>query len=328
MIEKNETIYYIKGLSIISVISAHCNSVLDRTAFFPNQCSLILQNIGTLGVICFFVISGMLFHYKKGKMLSFFKKKLMLIGVPWLISATCIYIYIYIRKPPISFWGWANFVIGNGSYCYYLTILISFYLIFSLLFFMRTTIAVVICEVITVVSTIWFYDIGGLSPYLNIFNWIGYFALGLHISYYKEKFAYVYSKFQPLLKKNVLIFFFVLTVQLWRGSGGGYWNGLNVIVCWLGAITLTAIAILIERYQIPVLAKIIRTCGKISFFIYLWHMPFAGIVARVMNASILINLVLLRPVIVLMFTVIFYVIIKKISIKFHLDKIVPFIGIK
>ena len=30
MKEKNKTIYYIKGLSIFSVICAHCNSVLDK----------------------------------------------------------------------------------------------------------------------------------------------------------------------------------------------------------------------------------------------------------------------------------------------------------
>ena len=34
MIRRNETIYYIKGLAIISVISAHCNAVLDNTNRF------------------------------------------------------------------------------------------------------------------------------------------------------------------------------------------------------------------------------------------------------------------------------------------------------
>ena len=71
MKKKNETIYYIKGLAILSVICAHCNSVLNHEAEFVNKCSLILQNIGTLGVICFFVISGMLFHYRKGHIVVF-----------------------------------------------------------------------------------------------------------------------------------------------------------------------------------------------------------------------------------------------------------------
>lgn len=75
MINRNETIDYINGLAIISVISAHCNSVLNTTNRFAVISSLFLQNIGTLGVICFFVISGILFHYPGKDIGQFFQKK-------------------------------------------------------------------------------------------------------------------------------------------------------------------------------------------------------------------------------------------------------------
>ena len=126
MKKKNETIYYIKGLAILSVICAHCNSVLNHEAEFVNKCSLILQNIGTLGVICFFVISGMLFHYRKGHIVVFLKKRFNYICIPWFISATCVYLYVYLRMPPLSVSSWINFVLGNGSYCY--GILSGFYI--------------------------------------------------------------------------------------------------------------------------------------------------------------------------------------------------------
>ncbi len=54
--KKNEMIFYIKGLSIISVICAHCNAVPDTAPYFPRICSLILQNIGTGG-------GDLLFYY-------------------------------------------------------------------------------------------------------------------------------------------------------------------------------------------------------------------------------------------------------------------------
>ena len=61
--------------------------------------------------------------------------------------------------PPLSVSSWINFVLGNGSYCYYLTMLMVFYLVFTFLPFMRTNIAFIVCEIVTVASTIfWLSD--------------------------------------------------------------------------------------------------------------------------------------------------------------------------
>ena len=189
MIKRNETIDYIKGIAIISVISAHCNTVLDTTDQFAVLSSLLLQNIGTLGVICFFVISGILFHHPGKNIGRFFKKKVTNIVIPWLISGTFVYLYVYLRKPPITLGGWINFILGNGSYCYYLTVLMMLYIIFTLVSFMHNNRVLFVCEGITVISTIWFYNIGDMNPYLNILNWIGYFALGVQISRNHEKYG-------------------------------------------------------------------------------------------------------------------------------------------
>lgn len=207
MKEKNEVIYYIKGLAIISVIAAHCNAISEEGSKFAQISSLLLQNIGTWGVICFFVISGYLFHVSSSKI--FFMKKLKYICVPWVISATCVYLYVYLRKPPVTLLSWINFVVGNGSYLYYLTVLMMFYVIFFAFPFMCTEVAFIICELATAVSVLWFYNIGGVNPYLNPLNWIGYFTLGMQMRKHQNIPGDEEAKLRKMVK------------GCWKWVGGG-----------------------------------------------------------------------------------------------------------
>lgn len=332
MIKRNETIDYVKGLAIISVISAHCNTILDSDNRVELLFSLLLQNIGTLGVICFFVISGMLFHYPGKNMRLFFKKKISNIIIPWIISATCIYLYVCLRKPPITLKGYLNFVFGNGSYCYYLTVLMVLYVLFTFLPFMRKKLALIVCEGITVICAAYFYNMGGVNPYLNIFNWIGYFALGVQISENQEIWTRLKQRIVPKFSFWTILssglYTFVLIYQLYNQKAGSYWNGINVIFCWIGAITFVLIAIMIEKSKDNILRRMIFRAGVDSFGIYIWHMPVAGIVARFMCCKPLNGLVLIRPIIVLLIMLTVFIVTKKIIFKMKLDKYLSFLGLR
>lgn len=290
--KKSETIYYIKGLSILSVICAHCNAVLNTGSIFAQTCSTLLGNIGTFGVICFFMISGGLFHFTDKKI--FFKKKLVHIVVPWIISATCVFLYVRLRKPPLTITAWFNFVIGNGSYCYYLTMLMLFYVLFVFVSFMQNEKILILCIAVTVVSLFFCYNLG-FSPYMNPLNWIGYFAGGMIIRKHEIDF-----KVTPrLYAVTVLIMSGLLIYQVYMHAGG-YFGGINVLTCWSGALVL----LLTGKYMgskkdYNFVKKILKYSGEKSYFIYLWHMPVAGIIARIMNIKPLINFVLLRPLIIL-----------------------------
>lgn len=331
MKKRNVTIEYIKGLAILSVISAHCNSVSNSSNQFAIASSLFLQNIGTLGVICFFVISGVLFHHPGKNVGIFFKRKLKNIGIPWLISATCVYLYVYLRKPQMTLHSWLNFIFGNGSYCYYLTILMVLYLIFTVIPFMRTNLALVLCEMITIVSTIWFYGIWEINPYLNILNWIGYFALGVQIAREQS----ILAKIKEISNSNSLLciaiyigYVLLLGFQIYNGRGGSYWNGINVISCWIGAITLVLLAKQCEKREPFIVSKIIHQAGVDSFTIYIWHMPIAGIMARIMCNDSINWLVLVRPIIVLLIMLVTFSVAKKWIKKIKLCRIARYFGLQ
>lgn len=332
MINRNKTIDYIKGLAIISVVSAHCNAVLDTNNRFAVISSLLLQNIGTLGVICFFVISGILFHHPSKNVGQFFKKKVKNIVIPWFISATCIYLYVYFRKPPITLKGYINFVFGNGSYCYYLTVLMVLYTLFTFLSFMRKNLVLIVCEGLTVISTIYFYNIGGVNPYLNIFNWIGYFALGVQISENQEIWTSLKQRIVPHISFLAILssgfYIFILIYQLYYQKSGGYWNGINVIFGWIGSITIVLIAIIIEKGKDNIIRRIIFQAGVESFGIYIWHMPMAGIVAHIMCIGPMNWLVLIRPIIVLLIMLTVFRVTKKIIFNMKLDKYLGYLGLR
>ena len=315
--EKNITIEYIKGVAIVSVICAHCNAILDTSNRMAVFSSLLLQNFGTLGVICFFVISGILFHYPENGIRKFFKKKIKNIIFPWLISATCVYLYVHLRKPPLSINGWLNFVFGNGSYCYYLTELMILYITFIILSFLRTNVGLLLCEGVTIIFSIWFWKYSDINPYLNILNWIGYFALGIQIAKYPTIWSHVKNiictKF--FSSSIVLGYMILLGYQIYNQKGGSYWDGINVIACWSGATTLALFAHYLVNVKNCKLSKIIHQIGVDSFAIYIWHMPIAGIVARIMCIDLFSYFVLIRPIIVLGLIYIFFGCVKKIFPK-------------
>ena len=318
MITRNETIYYIKGLAMISVISAHCNTISAESSKLAHISSLFLQNIGTWGVICFFVISGYLFHASNPK--KFFLKKLKYICIPWIISATCVYLYVYLRKPPVSLSSWLNFVIGNGSYLYYLTVLMLLYVTFVAFSFMRTEAVLIICELVTVGSALYFFNIGGINPYLNPLNWIGYFAFGVQICKHQDIFESIEVKLRKCSWGIFILIAIMLVWQISQGNSGSYWNGMNTTISWLGAVMLGISGqLLCRRQRIKRICMFVHNAGAESFFVYLWHMPIAGIVARLMDRDFCREFTILRPLIVLIIVLNIGYLLEKIITKIKLQ---------
>ncbi len=324
---KNGAITYIKGLSIISVICAHCNSI-EGGGYFVRFSSLLLQNWGTIGVICFFILSGALFDAEKGTGKEFLGKKAKSLCVPWLISGLAVFFYVYLRKPPITIKNMLNYMIGNGSYLYYMSMLFICYLIFRFLPFMRTIPALIICIILTIISTMFFYSPFNRSPYMNIFNWVGYFALGAIIRKYQTKVDAILKSLIKWRFVVYLLYIAVLVFQLWRGEGGWYFKGINVPFCWIGAVALIVMGIKIEQFEKTPIKSIIGILGKNTLFIYLWHMPIAGIVARLMSYSYLSYLMLVRPLIIVAIMMFASWLIKLILQKIKGEQLGFIVGIK
>ncbi len=295
----SQSISLLKGLAIFSVICAHCNTVPENANGFVHACSHMLANLGTVGVICFFIISGFLFRCESKK--TFFSKRLVALGAPWIIGSVAVYLYVALRNPPLSLSGFLNFMIGNGSYFYYLTILFLFYLTFAFVPFLKRTIPLLVLIVTGIVSGLLFSDGTFITPtpYLNYFNWVGYFALGVLIRTYLKSFVILFDKLHKLRFCIYVAYLIILTYQIITAQNGYYFGFPEMFFAWCGAISFLLLSVDIKEIKCIPLKRALQSSGDSSLFIYIWHMPIAGIIANLFSYHPFTVLVIVRPFVVL-----------------------------
>ena len=119
----------------------------------------------------------------------------------------------------------------------------------------------------------------------------------------------------------------LITIQLIRKDGGYYFGGLRAITSWAGAASVAMLGICLSGSKETKLMKLLGYVGKNSFFVYIWHMPIAGIVARLASIGPLQYTVLLRPFVVLAVVMVAYKIAEVLLRKLKLGKLGFLMGI-
>lgn len=258
--------FILKAMAIFSVICAHCPYDTDSVL------SCVLNNLGVIGVPIFFFLSGFFYRTKKYDFKELLIKKLKTLILPWFFCGIVVYLYVAVRKGG-DLLAMANFLIGNGSFLYYMPVVFLFYVIF---YFIKDNRGLII--IMALVSLIWMVVQGVYSPlvdfvypYLNPLNWMLYFSFGIYVQYYAnvEKAILLIEKFKWVLIAAGGVTFILLAAINYKLS---YWNILFPAVeciCFLGMLALS-----FEKWMGN---KLILDIGKESFAIYLLHMPIVGI---------------------------------------------------
>lgn len=299
IMSEREYIYILKGFATISIVSAHCAKVGNQTNNLNILFSWILNQVGSIGVGIFFLISGYLFYKDNNTFINFFKKKIRTIFIPWIVTGTLVYIYIYLRKYSLEISTWIKFLLGDGSYLYYLTLLMIFYIGF---FYKKDNINILkgIIFIFTISIIITANGIlDGINPYLNPFNFIGYFSIGLLISkkYSLLEIGYKLNKYKFLL---LVLYIAGLSIVRVLKISTGYWGHSTLVIQPIAILLIFSLQN--SKFK---LNKGLIYIGRNSFAIYLLHMPFAGIIANIFTRLNLWIITLLRPLIVIMITIIF-----------------------
>ncbi|WP_338778808.1 acyltransferase [Metabacillus sp. FJAT-52054] len=294
--EERQCIDSMKAFSIISVIFAHTSSSPEGAVPFF---SLLSANIGTVGVVVFFIISGYLFGKKQPPFFLFLKKK-KVVFIPWIFCGSLIYLvtqYGGTISEPLTLTKLFLYLIGYDTYLYYLSMLIVSYLvlfklkeynIFLYLFILMTVISVFL----TSLNKLWM-----IQPYINPFNWLGFFSLGI-LLFKKANITKIYIICRKYSMLIILLFvgFLCLSIYLKEGS---YWSSFSLFIELSGAMIIVIIA------GRTFSNTLVRYIGKQSFAIYLLHMPVAGITNIIINNTLGIGIVpLIKPIIVLFIVVI------------------------
>lgn len=267
-----------RAFALISIVCAHVT--FRGEASFADRLYSVL---GSIGVITYMFMSG--YYYSTQKFNSFFamlKNKAISVGIPWLFLGTVIYVYnSLVGGAAITPLEWFKWVIGYKTYLYYVTVLFICFMLFY-----KTNKAILIaCIPITIISLMataagmldGVIEALHITHYLNIFNWIGIFALGKLLSQDDAKKLYT---FILKIRYPIIILFILATAALciFNTVRVGYFSYVGIYFEALSALFIFAISTfkIFEN-------KLVEKIANNSFAIYLIHMAVVGLSGKVIN---------------------------------------------
>lgn len=297
----NIYIYILKAIAIFSVVCAHSTPLMDSNSKINVFSSQMLDYLGTFGVPVFFCISGYLFAGNTRTWGKFWKRKVFTLFIPWICCETLLWLYVVLRKGGISITAWLLFLLGYHHTTYYLTILVVFYVIYWKI---RKPCVIWILNIVSILSMVqtgWstgiFYLFNTVidSYYLNPFNWMLFFGIGLWIHSQKEQENIrEFRDWQGILCIGGSIVYFA--VHYYFGWEIYYFSKYALIGNLLNLGTVVYLGRKLMNWnKKALLIKI----GEWSFSIYLLHQFVAGIVVAITNHWDCFLLTLCRPWIIL-----------------------------
>lgn len=275
--------------AIISVVSAHVG-IGDNSSVFT-----ILKTAASIGVIIFMILSG--YYYNPQKYMSVSKiinAKIRTIIIPWFFVGSVLYVWGVVEGlKAINIIDWMLYIIGKGSFFYYMTMLILCFVIFY-----RTNIVLEISAILITIISVYLTAAGKLenminacniTDYLNILNWIGYFAIG---SLLKRVSTDNLLKFFDKTKWAMLIIFLLAFSFLSMNNiDSSYFSYIGPPFHIIAASAIFSIST-IKAFD----KKVLHTVSNMTFGVYLIHM----VLIAILNDIYLTNTVLqlLSPFIV------------------------------
>lgn len=325
----SNSIYYFKAIAIFCVLLAHC-CIWSNESQIGKSLSLVLKNLGTIGVAIFFVVSGFLFDKSKSRkkdFISFFSVKFKRICIPWFFSAVVFLLYIGVRHD-VDFVSLLLNAIGIKSFYWYLAITIQLYIIYYFIYKCKKTYTIVaflgtfsFCYPIMSFASIDYL----MNFELNPIRWFFFFSAGICISYFyrnKKMMNIISSQF---LKFFCLFLFVTVLFILWyQNISLSYKSVFYIPFASLGFISvLLIVQILMKR---KVLSTTLIKIGKYSFGLYLYQMfPWTGLLVYIANKFNIPLLILLNPFICLFICVIELDVICLIFKRINKEKYVPYL---
>lgn len=266
---------YLKFWAVVSIVAAHVYIENDTTLVL-NYIKVFLNYFGSIGVGLFFIVAGFLWG-KKGVNIN---KSIDRLVLPWLISGSCIFFYVYIRKADLSFDifnSYFSYILGQGSYLYYMTVYFAFMLSiriwgnkYSILIFSLSSFVYYAFQVPV------FHIYLGLHEHLNPLLWFPYIYLGMYIESILS-FIKRFNKHAVMIFMVVALLIFYQLFEYETSNHIGYLSMFRVFFtfcCFLFLSYLNSNVNFSDSFNL---------LGKQSLFIYLWHMPFVGILNFVAN---------------------------------------------
>lgn len=283
--EKNisNLVWCAKAVAILCVIVAHS----DFQSVQINWLAILLRRIGAMGVPVFLILSAYYYKPKKYTSLHGLLRSRKTTFLPWVILASVCYLWSNFRMgKEINIPSLLQFILGYNSLFYFLSVLILLQLIFYFLRSVEIRKILGVCIVLSIISTeLAAFGItdgiiarAGLTNYLNIFNWVGFFAIGIYFQIKEDNEIVLSIKKYCGWAFLIWGILFVASIYIDHGEYGYF----SIV----GFFMELASAILILRFAWSVCHYgWIVQLGKYSFAIYLVHINIVPIVNKFLGGN-------------------------------------------
>lgn len=275
---------------LISIVAAHL--------YFPEPFfTMIMHRLGTVGVVGFLVMAGYFYKpVKFGSFVNLLKKKAISIGVPWIAMGVLTWAYNAVLNPnKRSVLELIKWVLGNSTYLYYMPVLVLCFIIFY-----KHNIATLTAAVGLNIASVLLTATGVLAPiiealhitnHLNVFNWIGFFAVGMLLQRLDEKATYRFLRRYRLLFVLLFIACYSLAVAF-EGINLDYFSYLAIPYELIGVLALFSVS----TFQLSD-NKVFSALSESSFTIYLIHLIFIGLLDNILARFVVLSL--LAPIVII-----------------------------
>lgn len=311
---KSNALYVMKAFAVISIVLSYSN-IADIGNIYLRSFLSIYKPVG---VYIFLILAGYFFNYKKYPDLkSLLLDKTKKICIPWLACGLLTYFSNFMLKPVyFNLTEIINWLLGNGTYLYYLTMLMLIYIVIYLLpknqkvyytLILLNLISILLTH-LNIFPTI--VDSQKLAftyfnPYLNVFNWIGIFSFGLCLKNI-DLFEIKINK-KILLSLSALLILIITVFKI----DANYWNIITPLISTIIVFLIFEISKLISNL------KILIDIGKKTFSIYLLHLPIIAFFCRFLSPKFSV----FTAIIVVLFMYLILIIMEKVSQKLNIKKI-------
>ena len=265
-----------RAFALISIVCAHIGFSADT----PYVIAKLYSAIASIGVVCYLFASGYYYNPQKYTFAGLLKNKAITIVLPWVFLGTLSYLYNAILSKNLSLLGYFKWIIGNGSFLYFMTVLVLCFLIFY-----RTNKIVLFASIIVNLISLTLTATKIIDPvinalhitnYLNILNWVGIFAIGMLVKKIPAE------KFYLFIRKTRFVFLglFAIAVALvcvfdiWVG----YFSYVGIWLELLGTLAILGIST-VKFFE----NKFVFDVSNLSFTVYLVHMMVIGVFDRLYN---------------------------------------------
>lgn len=292
--QASDRLYVLKALAIMSAAAAHCGGYgLPLAQRMSNL-------LGTVGVPMFFLLSGLfLWDEEPG---VFWRKKIRTLVVPWWVwGCVTFFVSLLLGGNEASLSAFADWILGRGSWLYFVPMLLMSFALFRICshrlwpYFLA---GLSLFSNLLTTAGVW-RNVGGLSVYQNVLNWVGFFALGVILrSLDLDRWTSPSARWRYGCCGLTLLLA-VLYLYGWEPS---YWTPLSIpfeLSCGAAMLCLSG--------RIGS-SRLLRDIGKNTYPIFFAHMQFGiGLLNRVGRllprlGRLEYGAVFLRPVLVVLVT--------------------------